>query len=87
MKLMGLVLSRLRTVENGQVALTEIVSLLDEPQLAGSEPLRTVLPAAVSVERAFMARPAIYATAPLGERLEARARANLARSLARLRER
>jgi predicted metal-dependent HD superfamily phosphohydrolase len=35
----------------------------------------------------FMARPAIYATAPLGERLEARARANLARSLARLRER
>src|SRR5205085_2474304 len=40
-----------------------------------------------AILEAFMARPAIYATAPLGERLEARARANLARSLARLRER
>jgi predicted metal-dependent HD superfamily phosphohydrolase len=35
----------------------------------------------------FMARPAIYATAPLREQLETRARANLARSVARLRER
>ena len=31
--------------------------------------------------QAFRARPAIYSTAPMRERLETRARANLARSL------
>jgi predicted metal-dependent HD superfamily phosphohydrolase len=32
----------------------------------------------------FLARPAIYSTAPFRERLEASARANLARSIDRL---
>jgi len=35
------------------------------------------------VLQAFLARAAIYSTAPMRERLEARARANLARSLAK----
>jgi predicted metal-dependent HD superfamily phosphohydrolase len=36
------------------------------------------------VLHAFLARPAIYATPPVHAELEARARANLARSLAQL---
>jgi predicted metal-dependent HD superfamily phosphohydrolase len=36
------------------------------------------------VLRGFLARPAIYATAPLHQALELRARENLIRSLARL---